>query len=529
MVSFIHKASCCGLLFLLCACGGGSGESGTANTTTANSMSAGGSNAVNDVSSEGQTVSDPPTSSSGSSSSPGDAPCSKISQPPCSGAVIDPVLTLEEGSSEPLPQNSCKGDASLQCSGANTLQIAHHIALTTSGVHTYGVSTSELSGTADPNNPVGLKIASGGTVEVRSTRSKDSMPSGVALILSNIGLSWDGKTERPPVIETFSTTQKRVELNSNGFLLFKDLPAPEDVSFYDYGQLGKAATQSHYANNIYFPRPEGVNCTGSKLGPCRSSESPPLAIEAGNWRTGGKQPDKLAASHYHLDGAVEVSSSVPSTTTISDNTISIDQPSPFGNLTPGVQGSRHFQQWSYGWSNLGLWDTQDKVNMAVWGGSQDVQKRIVGTVAYGTASLADRIPQSGTAIYSGNVYGWLSYDYAASTIPFFANANVTVDFANNSAVFIFSKTRTVENDDADFFLAPVQTTLNLDRQKFKNYLSGRIDFLGMQGGVGARFFGPITTSGSGIAPVEMAGSFSMQCEQVRACPVLIGGFLLRKQ
>ena len=132
-------------------------------------------------------------------------------------------------------------------------------------------------------------------------------------------------------------------------------------------------------------------------------------------------------------------------------------------------------------------------------------------------------------MYSGNVYGWLSYDYAASTIPFFANANVTVDFANNSAVFIFSKTRTVENDDADFFLAPVQTTLNLDRQKFKNYLSGRIDFLGMQGGVGARFFGPITTSGSGIAPVEMAGSFSMQCEQVRACPVLIGGFLLRKQ
>ncbi len=493
MVSFIHKASCCGLLFLLCACGGGSGESGTANTTAANSMSAGGSNAVNDVRSEGQTVSDPPTSSSGSSSSPGDAPCSKISQPPCSGAVIDPVLTLEEGSSEPLPQNSCKGEASLQCSGANTLQITHHIALTTSGVHTYGVSTSELSGTADPNNPVGLKIASGGTVEVRSTRSKDSMPSGVALILSNIGLSWDGKTERPPVIETFSTTQ------------------------------------SHYANNIYFPRPEGVNCTGSKLSPCRSSESPPLTIEAGNWRAGGKQPDKLAASHFHLDGAVEVSSSVPSTTTISDNTITIDQPSPFGNLTPGAQGSRHFHQWSYGWSNLGLWDTQDKVNMAVWGGSQDVQKRIVGTVAYGTASLADRIPQSGTAIYSGNVYGWLSYDYAASTIPFFANANVTVDFANNSAVFIFSKARTVENDDADIFLAPVQTTLNLDRQKFKNYLSGRIDFLGMQGGVGARFFGPITTSGSGIAPVEMAGSFSMQCEQVRACLVLIGGFLLRKQ
>jgi hypothetical protein len=160
------------------------------------------------------------------------------------------------------------------------------------------------------------------------------------------------------------------------------------------------------------------------------------------WSTGCNQPDKLAASHNHLDGAVEIISRVPVSTTIPDNTLAIDNLNPVGYLIPGAQGSRHYRQWSYGWSNLGVWDTQDKVNMQAWGGSQDFQKRITGTMAFGTVSIPDRIPVIGTAIYSGNVYGWLSYDPTGSSVPFFANASVTVNFANNTAEFLFSKIKT---------------------------------------------------------------------------------------
>ena len=521
--SFIHKTSCVCFLFLICACGGGSDAGGSSGTSA--------SAALSNTTSSGQTSN--PTSTierlDSTSSTSGTIESESISQTPLSNPAIDPALTANVDPSEPLPKNNCNGDASTQCSGANTLQIDNHIAVTASGVHTYGTSTSDLSETVDPNDPVGLKLASGGTVEVRSSRSKNSAPSDPILILSNIGLSWDGKTERPPIIETFSQTSKRVELSSNGALLSKALPQLDDVNFFDYAQLFFAATQSHYANNVYFPRPLDGTCSARNIKTCLLTESPPLAIESGNWRTGGNQPDKLAASHNHWDGAVKISSRVTVTTTIPDNTLEIDNLNPVGDLIPGAQGSRHYQQWSYGWSNLGVWDTQDKVNMQAWGGSKDVQKRITGTMAFGTVSLPDRIPQSGTAVYSGKVTGWLNYDYSGRSVPFFADASVTVNFANNTAEFIFSKTRTVENDYSDIFLPSVQTTLTLDRQKLKNYLNGRLDFEGMQGGVGARFFGPITTGGSGIAPVEMAGTFNMQCEQFTNCPVLIGGFLLKKQ
>lgn len=520
--SFIRRYSCVCFLFFLSACGVGSGDGGS-NGNTAASV----------VSSNGQILSDPTTSSSNSSStpsSPSDTPCAKIQQSPCSGGTLDPALTANVAPSEPLPNNNCYGDASVQCSGASTLQIDNHIAVTASGVHTYGVSNSDFLTKATLTNPVGLVLASGGTVEVRSGRSKNSSPSDVALILSNLGLSWDGTTERPPIIETFSSTSKRVELSSNGFLLNKDLPELNDVSFYDYAQRGAAATQSHYANNVYFPRPQDAACSFGNINTCVLTESPPLIIETGNWKTGGSQADKLVASHAHLDGAVEVSSDVlTQMSTILKNTNTDDNSSNLGGLTPGTQGYRTYTQWSYGWANLGVWDTQDKVNMKVWGDNHDFQKRITGTVAFGTVSIPERIPQSGTAIYSGDVYGWLSYDYASRTTPFFANANMTVNFANNTAEFVFSKTRIADNDNADIFLPPVQTTLSLDRQKLKNYLNGRIDFAGLQGGLGARFFGPITTGGSGIAPVEMAGSFNMQCAQASDCLVLVGGFLLKKQ
>jgi len=523
-ISFHLRTSFLLLLFFLYACGGGSGDGGSTGTSA--------SSPQNNTTASRQTSN--PTSTTerldSTSNTSGTIESGSIPQSPISNPAIDPALTANVAPSEPLPKNNCYGDASVQCSGASTLQIDNHIAVTDSGVHTYGISNPDFLTKTSLINPVGLKLASGGIVEVRSSRSKNSAPSDVTLILSNIGLSWDGKTERPPIIETFSQTSKRVELSSNRVLLNKVLPQSDDVNFYDYATLRAAATQSHYANNVYLPRPLDTACSNGNANTCLLTESPPLVIEFGDWKNSGNKPDKLFASHAHLDGAVAVGSGVtPRKITNPNNSVSIEIPTILGGLTPGAQGSRQYQQWSYGWSNLGVWTTQDMVNMQAWGGSRDVQKLISGTVAFGTVSIPERISQSGTATYSGNVYGWLSYDYEGNSVPFFADANVTVNFANNTAEFVFNKTRTVEHDYSDIYLPPVQTTLTLDRQKFKNYLHGELDFAGMKGGVGARFFGPNTTGGSGIAPVEMAGTFNMQCEQFTDCPVLIGGFLLKKQ
>jgi hypothetical protein len=217
IVSLIHKAGCLGLLFLLCACGGGSDVGGSPGTSA--------SAALSNTTSSGQTSN--PTSTierlDSTSSTSGTIESESISQTPISNPTIDPALTANVAPSEPLPKNNCYGDARVQCSGASNLQIDNHIAVTASGVHTYGASNPSVFSKTSPVNPVGLMLASGGTVEVRSGRSKNSAPSDVALIMSNLGLYWDGTTERPPIIETFSPTSKRVELSSNGFLLNKDL------------------------------------------------------------------------------------------------------------------------------------------------------------------------------------------------------------------------------------------------------------------------------------------------------------------
>jgi len=181
--SFIHRISCVCFLFLICACGGGSDSGGSTGTSASSAQS----NSTSTTVSLDSTSSTSGTIESGS-----------ISLPPISQAAIDPALTANVAPSEPLPKNNCKGDASVQCSGATTLQIDNNIAVTASGVHTYGVSNSDFVTKATLTNPVGLKLASGGTIEVRSSRNKNSTPSDVTLILSNIGLSWDGKTERPP-------------------------------------------------------------------------------------------------------------------------------------------------------------------------------------------------------------------------------------------------------------------------------------------------------------------------------------------
>lgn len=498
------------LIFLLSACGGGT----TGDPTSAEPSS---------VTTPSASATDP------TSAPPGDTPCAQLPRSPCSDSKIDPALIVNVSPSEPLPQNFCKGDGSVQCGGEKILQTENAIAITASGVQTYGASLSNLTTKGNADRPTGLRLASGGSAEVRLTRDKNGLPSGVTLLLSNLGLSWDGLTERPPIIETFSVTPKRVEMSSNGIVRFKELPTPEDINFYDYAQLGSAATQSHYANNVYFPRPQGAACSANR-DVCLLSESPPFKGELGDWKSGGSTPDKLSAHHLHLDGAVEVGAGAPPRiVNVQENSLVLNSDDLLGGLTPGAQGARHYQQWSYGWASLGVWDTLDMMNMQVWGGTHDHLEQRLGTIAFGTVTIPERIPQSGKATYRGEVHGWFNDASLTNPVLFYANADMIVNFVDNSSELRLLDIRLSEDHAAEIKLSLLTAKLKLSTQSLRNYLYGRIAEPDMSGNVGARFFGPIASGPNGSGPLEMAGSFNLNDGPDGSGLVLLGGFLLRKQ
>ena len=115
---------------------------------------------------------------------------------------------------------------------------------------------------------------SGGLADVRVKRDAAGQTTAVTLLLSKFGISWDGTTERPLIIETFETKQGRVQLNSAGIATLLALPPPTDINFYNYATKGAAGTQANYANNVYFPRTEPVRC------PADNPTCPPLNLPA---------------------------------------------------------------------------------------------------------------------------------------------------------------------------------------------------------------------------------------------------------
>ncbi len=103
--------------------------------------------------------------------------------------------------------------------------------MTTSGVQTYAISTNDLlQPNPAPGIAYGLQPATGGLADLRVKRDATGLTSGVTLLLSKFGLSWDGTTERPLVIETFETKQGRVQLNSAGIATLLPLPPPTDIN-----------------------------------------------------------------------------------------------------------------------------------------------------------------------------------------------------------------------------------------------------------------------------------------------------------
>ncbi len=435
----------------------------------------------------------------------------------CGGSSSDSGLATAQsaGTSVGCPQ------VGMQCSGDSIIRIDNGIAVTTSGVQTYAISTNDLLQlNPAPGSAYGLQPATGGLADLRVKRDATGQTATITLLMSRLGLSWDGISERPLIIETFEKNQGRVQLNSTGIATLFALPPPTDVNFYDYAKLGAAATQANYANNIYFPRNEPIRCPASDPN-CPASETDGVHTQAGNWRTGGSNPDNVSATRLHADGAVQAGYGVDA----SGRLVLLPTADGIGVPYPGFKGYRDYHQWSYASANLGSWVTQDSVLITEWNGNNEHNKMRRGFVAFGDTTDVSTLPSSGVVRYTGSLHGWFTYDKNLESQVIVGQVEATVDFSTRIVTLTFSGTRV---NDSSLTVVPVSltSTLNLGTAEFANYFSGIASNTNVSGGASGRFYGAVGAGSSGTGPAEIAGIFQLQ--GVGNGPVSIGGVLLKR-
>lgn len=399
----------------------------------------------------------------------------------------------------------CNGTANLHCSGNRVLRTDNGISVTAYGVQSYGTSTNDLlKPNTEPSLAYGLAPGSGGLAEVRLQRDANGAAESLTLMLSGLGLSWDGKTERPPILESFANDQGRMQLDAKGNPVLVPLPNKSDLSFFDYATKGATATQSNYANNIFHI--EGPNCAKSgQL--CIQYVSNFLQTPDGDWHTGGEIPDGLIANRMHSDG------------------------DPLSDGLPiSLKGFRNYHHWNYGYANLGSWITQDLVQMGEWGGSNEHNKLRRGFIAFGPVTPPAQIPTTGTVRYKGSLRGWFGYQKYEDVYPIYGEVELLVDFAKRTAQISFTGTRLDEAASMDSIPVALKATATIGSSDFANYFTASTNNDTLQGGLGARFFGPVKTGGSGTGPAEVGGSFTMDNSASGGKGMIaLGGFLLRKQ
>ena len=412
-------------------------------------------------------------------------------------------------------------DSSMQCTGSAILRTDQGIGMTASGVQVYAVSTNDLQ---DPNPTptfaVGLQPQTGGLADIRVTHDANGAVASVALLLSKLGLSWDGKTERPLIIETFEKRQGRVQLDTTGHVVFSALPPPTDLNFYDYARKGAAATQANYANNIYFPRTDPSRCPADAVS-CPLVETTGIQTQLGDWRTGGTTPDNTSASRLHEDGATQAGFGLDA----NGNQVLLPDATGPGVPYPGFKGYRNYHQWNYQYTNLAAWITQDTVLINEWGGGHEHNKARRGLVAFGPVTAPAQIPTTGVVRYSGRLHAWWSYDPSLDSYPIFGDIVAEVDFAARTVKISVTGTR-IDEGTLDAVPMAVTASTSIGGAPYTNYFQGAVGNSSMSGGLGARFFGPVTSGGSGTGPAEIGGSLQLQTPGNG--PVAIGGFLLRK-
>lgn len=420
---------------------------------------------------------------------------------------------------------SCIDGSNYQCSGSSVIRSDNGVTLTSSGVQAYGKSTSDLvNPIADVTKAFGLTLASGGLAEIRLMKDSSAVVSSPAMLLSNLGIFWNGKTERPQIVETFRSTQARVQLDASGALTFGALPDSANLGFYDFANKGPAATQANYANNVYFPRIN--NPSRCDVQPCASIETAGLRYQTGDWRTGGITPDLASIDRVHNDGDIHAGNNVAGSSPIwlpGGNGIGV----PF----PGSKGIRALDNWSLRYSNLSAWLTQDTVEIWDWGASNEHNKIRRGIVAFGDVSSPAAVPATGSATYSGFVYGWYGHNTTASetSTAFRGAALATVNFATHQVLVTIQNT---VNNDGSATTVPIAlqaaTAMGDASGNTANYLTGPVDNGTLKGGLSGRYFGPVVATGtSGAGPAEIGGSFSLS--NATTGVAVVGGFIAGKQ
>jgi hypothetical protein len=426
---------------------------------------------------------------------------------------------------------SCVGGSASQCSGNSIIRSDNGVALTRSGVQAYGKSTNDLANPIEnPTTAFGLTPASGGLAELRLAKDGNSFVSGPAMVLSNLGITWDGKVARPTIVETFKTTSGFVKLDSTGAIISGSLPASSNLGYYDYATKGPAATQANYANNQYFPRSVASRCP-SYMVPCISIETTGVQYLPGDWRTGGGTPDLATATREHGDGDVHAGDGIPNPTTGART----DLPGGSGPGVPfpGTKGTRDLMNWSFRYGNLGAWKTKDTVYINEWGPNNEHNQNRRGLVAFGDVSNPSTVPSTGSATYAGVVYGWYAPNATAEASLFRGDATITVNFVTRAVVVTVANTL-AETEPGGPYQIPVPVSITASAamgaagQTVANYLTGPVDNGTLKGGLSGRYFGPaVTTGASGAGPAEIGGAFSLS--NAASGQAVVGGFIGRKQ
>lgn len=484
----------------LAACGGGGGG-GT--TTTAGTSGSG-------TGSSGNTGTTPPTATTPTATTP-------TGPTPPAAVPAGTQMTM-----------TCADGATYQCSGGTVIRIDNGVALTSSGVHVHGKSTSDLAATnPDKTKAAGLMLTTDGVSEVRVAKTDAGVVSNAALLLSNLGISWDGKTERPPIVETFNPTQGRVVLGANGAIANAALPANTDLGFYDYASKGASATQANYANNRYFPRTGNPPRCATGQTNCLTVETIGVQYQAGDWRTGGSAFDWTVAARVHEDGDVHAGNGLPDA---NGNPTFLTGSTGPGVPFPGSKGYREFSNWSLQYSNLSAWMSQDTASIAEWTGSDGSNEHNMnrrGLSAFGAVTDPALVPTTGTVTYAGIVYGWYSATASQDPEPFRGTASLTVNFATRTVAIAVQNATTYNTAATPVPVAFTSTVaMGAAGSNVTNYLTGTVDAGALKGGLGGRYFGPVTTTGSGAGPAEIAGTMSLSST---AGAAVVGGFIARKQ
>lgn len=403
------------------------------------------------------------------------------------------------------PPGAYDQGTTVQCSGTDVAVSAdkgNGVLVTNSGVQAYGKSTVDK-----PTSAEGFALDTTGLAEVRIFKGANNV-SKPALLLSNLGIKWDGTNERPTIIERFLSTQGRTSLGADRSILVDALPTDTAFFTFDATKRSDVQFQSHFANNSYFPRATASTCpTGTSCPPASTAGS--VTFTAGNWQTGGTDADLTTAGRMHEDGDVHVLQGVP---------------------FPGAKGYRDFANYSYRYANMAKWLSQDTVEIAEWTGAAQVNEHTQnrrGAVAYGAVTDPATVPTTGTATYKGWLYGW----YASTAkdpdpAPFRAEVTITADFAARTVkVTTINGVNVAATPNAPLALLNFTSTVAMGaaNTKLANYMTGALTSGSLTGGLGGRYFGPIESGVGGNGPAEIGGAIRMQDAATGAA--LVGGFV----